>query len=143
MTTSKKQHKVVIVDDESMLRELVAAYLSYAGYEVHLARNGRDALEVVEQVQPSLVIMDWMMPEMNGFEACSHLRARPETAALPVLMMTAAHDPSLGQEAWDRGATDVLLKPFTLPALGARVEGLFQRGTVECSTEDQTETLAS
>ena len=120
----QQQRKILIVDDESGLRELVRINLEHEGYEVLQAENGAQSLEVVREQQPDMVIMDVMMPEMDGWEACRKLR---EFSQVPVLMLTARVQSQDIVTGLDSGADDYLLKPFNMDELMARVRALLRR----------------
>ena len=120
-----QQRKILIVDDESGLRELVRINLEHEGYGVIQAENGIQGLEAVREGQPDLVIMDVMMPEMDGWEACKKLR---EFSPVPVLMLTARVQSQDIVTGLDSGADDYLLKPFNMDELMARVRALLRRG---------------
>jgi len=120
----KDLRTILIVDDEPGLRELVRINLEHDGYGVLQAENGTAGLQAVQQQHPDLVIMDVMMPEMDGWEACKRLR---EFSPVPVLMLTArvqSQDIVTGLES---GADDYLVKPFNMDELMARVRALLRR----------------
>jgi two-component system KDP operon response regulator KdpE len=119
-----EQRKILIVDDEAGLRELVRINLEQEGYGVAQAENGLDGLEAVREEHPDLVIMDVMMPEMDGWEACKKLR---EFSTVPVLMLTARVQSQDIVTGLDSGADDYLLKPFNMDELMARVRALLRR----------------
>ena len=119
-----EQRKILIVDDESGLRELVRINLEHEGYGVVQAENGLQGLEAVQSEHPDLVIMDVMMPEMDGWEACRKLR---EFSQVPVLMLTARVQSQDIVTGLDSGADDYLLKPFNMDELMARVRALLRR----------------
>jgi two-component system KDP operon response regulator KdpE len=120
----KDQRTILIVDDEPGLRELVRINLEHEGFGVLQAENGVQGLTVLREQQPDLVILDVMMPEMDGWETCKKLR---EFSQVPVLMLTAkvqSQDIVTGLES---GADDYLLKPFNMDELMARVRALLRR----------------
>jgi two-component system, OmpR family, KDP operon response regulator KdpE len=119
-----EQRKILIVDDEAGLRELVRINLEHEGYGVVQAENGLHGLEAVREERPDLVIMDVMMPEMDGWEACRKLR---EFSTVPVLMLTARVQSQDIVTGLDSGADDYLLKPFNMDELMARVRALLRR----------------
>jgi two-component system KDP operon response regulator KdpE len=119
-----QQRKILIVDDESGLRELVRINLEHEGFGVIQAENGVQGLDAVREEQPDLVIMDVMMPEMDGWEACKKLR---EFSSVPVLMLTARVQSQDIVTGLDSGADDYLLKPFNMDELMARVRALLRR----------------
>ncbi|MBK9945337.1 MAG: response regulator transcription factor [Kouleothrix sp.] len=119
-----QQRRVLIVDDESGLRELVRINLEHEGFAVFQAESGTQSLTMVREEQPDLVIMDVMMPEMDGWEACKKLR---EFSQVPVLMLTARVQSQDIVTGLDSGADDYLGKPFNMDELMARVRALLRR----------------
>jgi two-component system KDP operon response regulator KdpE len=118
------QRKILVVDDEPGLRELVRINLEHEGYGVMQAGNGVECLAIVRQTQPDLVILDVMMPEMDGWETCKQLR---EFTSVPVLMLTARVQSSDVVTGLDSGADDYLVKPFNMDELMARIRALLRR----------------
>jgi two-component system KDP operon response regulator KdpE len=118
------QRKILIVDDEPGLRELVRINLEHEGFGVIQAENGIEGLNMVREAHPDLVIMDVMMPEMDGWEACQKLR---EFSQVPVLMLTARVQSQDIVAGLNSGADDYLLKPFNMDELMARVRALLRR----------------
>lgn len=119
-----QQRRILIVDDEPGLRELVRINLEHEGFGVVQAENGVQGLTMVQEHQPDMVIMDVMMPEMDGWEACRKLR---EFSQVPVLMLTAKVQSQDIVTGLDSGADDYLLKPFNMDELMARVRALLRR----------------
>ena len=116
---------ILVVDDEAKLRQMIRVYLEQENYRVVEAGNGRDALFVARESKPDLVILDLMMPEMNGYE---FMRAFSKEAETPVIMLTARvedQDKILGLEL---GADDYVTKPFNVRELTARVRAVLRRG---------------
>jgi len=124
------QALILVVDDDHKITSLLQRTLAYAGYRVHAARNGAEALEVAAATKPDLVILDIMLPDIDGFEVCRRLRA--ETDAL-ILMLTARDEVSDRIRGLDSGADDYLVKPFALEELLARVRALLRRRLPEIS----------
>jgi two-component system KDP operon response regulator KdpE len=118
------QRRILIVDDEPGLRELVRINLEHEGYSVLQAANGVECLSIVREEQPDLVILDVMMPEMDGWETCKRLR---EFTTIPVLMLTARVQSSDVVTGLDSGADDYLVKPFNMDELMARIRALLRR----------------
>jgi two-component system, OmpR family, phosphate regulon response regulator PhoB len=111
---------VLIVDDEEPVREALAYVLTAKGYEVRLAIHGAQALELIAQEHPDLVLTDVMMPVLNGVELCRRLKAREDTQNIPVILMTAS-----GRNVTDGAGGDAYLaKPFSLPDVEAVVAQL-------------------
>ena len=125
MTTERKT--VLIVDDEPVIRRLLGRLLAADGYRVVVAGNGKEALEVMQEDLPDLVIMDLMMPVMGGLEACREIRRSGLTRTLPVMMLTGLGDASDEIRGLDYGADDYVAKPFDGDEVRARVGGLLRR----------------
>ncbi|KPV47972.1 Fis family transcriptional regulator, partial [Kouleothrix aurantiaca] len=118
-----QERKILIVDDEAGLRELVRINLEHEGFAVIQAENGAQGLAMAREELPDLVIMDVMMPEMDGWEACRQLR---EFSQVPVLMLTARVQSQDIVTGLDSGADDYLGKPFNMDELMARVRALLR-----------------
>ncbi|MEO1388014.1 MAG: histidine kinase dimerization/phosphoacceptor domain -containing protein [Cyanobacteria bacterium J06634_6] len=112
---------VLIADDEPTARLLLRAAMQKENFRVIEARNGRECLELCEQQQPDIVLMDAMMPEIDGFGCCVELRSRPENEAPPVLMITSLDDPASIDRIFAVGATDYIAKPIHWALLRQRV----------------------
>lgn len=123
--------KIMIVDDDSNIRELVLALLQNNGFEVCEAADGREALQKISIDNPDLAIIDIMMPNMDGFELCRHLRCYYEN--MPVLMLTAKGDLANKVKGFGLGADDYLTKPFESDELVVRVQALLRRYKIEAS----------
>jgi DNA-binding response OmpR family regulator len=120
------QPLVLAVDDDATVNLLVGAVLEQAGFRVEQAENGRQALELFDRIQPDAVVLDVMMPEMDGFAACAELRRRPGGTLIPVLMMTGLDDHESIDRAFEVGATDFITKPINYALLGHRVRYLLR-----------------
>jgi two-component system alkaline phosphatase synthesis response regulator PhoP len=117
--------KILAVDDEKHIVRLVQITLAKEGYEIVTAHNGREALEQVESEKPDLVIMDVMMPEMDGLEALASLKGNTETANIPVIMLTAKAQDTDVFRGWQTGADLYLTKPFNPMELVTFVKRIF------------------
>ncbi|MDU0478168.1 response regulator transcription factor [Staphylococcus chromogenes] len=126
--------KLLVVDDEQAVRESLRRSLSFNGYEVILADNGAAALEMIHKEQPDLVILDVMMPILDGLEVCRTLRSGGDNR--PILVLTARDGVSDRVAGLDAGADDYLPKPFALEELLARVRSLLRRSFTESSDSD-------
>ncbi|MFH1665926.1 MAG: ATPase, T2SS/T4P/T4SS family [Candidatus Omnitrophota bacterium] len=122
----RKMPKILIADDEGDLLDVLEKRFSSEGYEVIKARNGKEAIEMASREKPDLVIMDIMMPEMDGFEATRVLRSRLETAVIPIMMLTAKGGSGNEMEGFDAGADDYVTKPFDKDTFLARVRLLLK-----------------
>ncbi|MCL8206655.1 MAG: response regulator transcription factor [Actinomycetia bacterium] len=116
--------KVLVVDDEPAIQELVRFALEREGFEVSVAQDGWAALAEAERLKPDLVVLDLMLPGLNGFEVCRALRA---TSDVPVLMLTARKEESDRVQGLDLGADDYVTKPFSPRELAARVKAILRR----------------
>lgn len=115
-------HTLLLVDDDPMIRRMGQTLLAKAGYDVRVATNGREALEMVRQDPPDIVLTDWLMPEINGLELCRAIReAEDLIGRVYIIMLTAQAQPERLVEAFDAGADDYLAKPFHRSELVARV----------------------
>ncbi|MEM7111822.1 MAG: response regulator [Chloroflexota bacterium] len=104
---------VLIVDDEQGTRELLRLMLEFAGYDIYEAVDGLDALEKVKLVQPDVILLDVMMPNLDGLEVCRRLRSQPATAKLPIIMVSAKIQVEAIREGLAAGATRYLTKPVS------------------------------
>lgn len=119
---------IMVVDDESDVLETLGRILRHDGYEVELIDSGRRALEVAKLQPPDLVILDIIMPEMDGITVCRELRTYRQLIAVPVLFLTAKGSTEDIVAGLDAGADDYVVKPFELSELRARVVALLRRG---------------
>ena len=117
--------KILAVDDEKHILRLVQINLEKAGYEVVTGTNGREAIEKVRSEKPELIVMDVMMPEMDGFEALKQLKSDPATADIPVIMLTAKAQDADVFHGWQSGADLYLTKPFNPMELLTFVKRIF------------------
>jgi type IV pilus assembly protein PilB len=119
--------KILVVDDEEDILKVLDKRLESAGYRMIGARDGREAIQCTIKEKPDLIIMDVMMPQMDGFEAVKTLRSRLETARIPIIMLTAKHDKESEVKGLDMGADDYITKPFDSDKLLARIRMLLKR----------------
>jgi PleD family two-component response regulator len=125
-TDHSNQPLVLAVDDDMTLRLMMREALEQAGFAVAEAENGQQALALYEQLQPAIVLLDVLMPELDGFKTCAALRGLPGGADTPVLMVTGLDDIDSINRAYEVGATDFLTKPITWGLLGHRVRYLLR-----------------
>ncbi|MFA4947841.1 MAG: response regulator [Candidatus Krumholzibacteriia bacterium] len=119
-----KKGKVLVVDDEVNITQILEFSIGAEGFEVITAQNGEEAIEKARREQPDLIILDVMMPKIDGYEACRILKANPLTKNIPVVLLTAKGrdiDKRLGMEV---GATDYIVKPFSPNRLVERINQL-------------------
>ncbi|QTH44995.1 response regulator transcription factor [Cohnella sp. LGH] len=128
--------KILVVDDESSIREAVAYALRREGYEVETAADGQEALDKVETFRPSVMVLDVMMPRVNGYDVCRKLDGRPRPAIMLLTVKDDIVDKVLGLEL---GADDYMTKPFDMRELLARVKALSRRGGYVEQTQQEQE----
>jgi two-component system alkaline phosphatase synthesis response regulator PhoP len=119
--------KVLLVDDEDSLRKVMRDLLEREGYVVTEARDGVQALDQVDRVGPDIIVLDLNLPGLDGYGVLSHLRSRPATATIPVIVLTAKGDEDNEVRVFELGADDFLTKPFRARALSARLEAVLGR----------------
>jgi two-component system response regulator MprA len=132
--------RILVVDDEPAVRESLASSLAFEDYEIDTAVDGLDALDKLDRVKPDLIVLDILMPRMDGLTTCRRLRVRGET--LPVLMLTARDTIGDRVTGLDAGADDYLVKPFELDELLARVRALLRRSTLSTRPDGGGDVLA-
>ena len=119
--------RVLVVEDDPDIADLVARYLEKAGYTATRVSSGRDALDAVRAKAPDLIVLDVMLPHVDGLEVCRLLRANDHTASIPIIMLTARAEESERIVGLEMGADDYLAKPFSPNELVARVRALLRR----------------
>jgi DNA-binding response OmpR family regulator len=119
--------RILVVEDDRDIAELVGRYLEKAGFAVELAAAGRDALAAIAKRQPDLLVLDLMLPQVDGLEICRAVRAGDKTSAIPIIMLTARAEESERIVGLEMGADDYLAKPFSPGELVARVRALLRR----------------
>jgi DNA-binding response OmpR family regulator len=122
--------KILVIDDEQNIRELIGLYLRKEGYEVEEAGDGLEALELLKTVRVDLIVLDIMMPKMDGWELCRNLRLTSDT---PLLMVTARGEPGQVIKGFELGTDDYLVKPFDPMELVMRVKALIKRYRIASS----------
>jgi two-component system alkaline phosphatase synthesis response regulator PhoP len=131
----KTMSKVLIVDDEADIIELLEYNLKKEGYEVKSASNGEQAIDEAKKFQPDLILMDIMMPKMDGIEACRRIREIPSLKNVFILFLTARSEEYSEVAAFEVGADDFINKPIKPRALMSRVSVLLKRNKVEADSE--------
>jgi len=126
--------KILVVEDEEAISNLLKYNLTAEGFEVNIVDDGDDALISAEEFQPDIILLDWMLPNVSGIEICRQLRARKETRAIPVIMLTARAEEEDRLRGFDKGADDYVTKPFSMKELVARIHAVLRRTNPETAT---------
>lgn len=119
--------RILVIDDDPAISELVSINLEMAGYEVKAAADGIKGQALAVQLQPDLIVLDLMLPRIDGFTVCQRLRRDNRTAEIPILMLTALGETQNKVEGFNAGADDYLTKPFEVEEMLARVRALLRR----------------
>ena len=127
--------KILIVEDEEDVVELVRYNLSKEGFKCDIACNGREALEKAQATSPALILLDLMLPEIDGLEVCKRLKSNPQTESIPIVMVTAKSDEADIVTGLELGADDYITKPFSPKVLVARIRAVLRRKTTEIPRE--------
>ena len=130
--TTRDPQTILVVEDEQAIASFVAAYLRKDGFTVEMTASGREALTLVHSVAPALVVLDLMLPDLDGLEVCRRIR---ETSSMPVLMLTARDDDLDKIAGLEVGADDYLTKPFNPRELVARVKAILRRSAKKTRPE--------
>ncbi len=125
----KKANKILVVDDEQDILELIRHTLNKEGYEVHVAANGQQAVEKARKLKPNLILMDVMMPIMDGMEACRLLKEDTETSELPIIFLTARSEEFAELAGFEAGADDYISKPIRSRVLLSRIRAILRRNS--------------
>jgi len=118
---------VVVIEDEAALATLLQYNLEHEGYQVFVASEGEEAMLLVAERNPDLILLDWMLPQVSGIEVCRRLRARGETSNIPIIMLTARGEEADRIRGLDVGADDYITKPFSMVELLARIRAVMRR----------------
>jgi len=129
--------KILVVDDEESILELLTYNLEKQGYDVRTASNGQAGVDLAKKFHPDLVLLDIMMPKMDGVEACRQLRAVPELSKTYIVFLTARAEEYSEVAAFDVGADDYILKPIKPRALISRIAALFRRDSAKKNISNQ------
>jgi len=135
--------RILIVDDEDAIHVLLDRILELHGYKALHASSGREALEIVENERPDLVLSDVLMPGISGLELCWLLKSNPKTALLPVLLMTSLNDTQDRAEAFESGADEFVAKPFRKREMVARIRGMLRVKFLQDQLENAEEVIFS
>ena len=118
---------ILVVEDEDALSTLLQYNLDKEGYEVAVAADGEEALTLVSERLPDIIVLDWMLPKISGIEVCRRLRQRAESRNVPIIMLTARGEESDRIRGLDTGADDYIVKPFAMSELSARIRAVLRR----------------
>jgi two-component system phosphate regulon response regulator PhoB len=124
---SADQPRVLVVEDEPAQREVLAYNLEAEGFAVSRAENGEEALVLVDEVSPDVIVLDWMMPNLSGIEVCRRLKIKSETRSIPIIMLSARSEEVDRVRGLETGADDYVIKPYSVIELMARVRSQLRR----------------
>nr|WP_321252979.1 phosphate regulon transcriptional regulator PhoB [uncultured Ruegeria sp.] len=124
---SADQPTVLVVEDEPAQREVLAYNLEAEGFRVSKAANGDEALLLVDEDSPDIIVLDWMMPNLSGIEVCRRLKTRPDTRSIPIIMLSARTEEVDKVRGLETGADDYVVKPYSVVELMARVRSQLRR----------------
>lgn len=123
--TDETSRSILVVDDERGFRDVVTVILESQGYQVHQAHHANDALGLLDETMPDLILTDMMMPEMDGVGLIKRLRETPKWANIPVVVISAYSEPEVQENAFAAGATGFISKPFSASELRSTVGAYF------------------
>jgi two-component system alkaline phosphatase synthesis response regulator PhoP len=135
---NENSFKILVVDDEEDIVEFVSYNLKREGFIVNTARNGREAIEVANKFHPHLILLDIMMPQMDGIEACEEIRSKPDLADTLIAFLTARSEDYSQIAGFNAGADDFISKPIRPKVLTSRIKALLKRYSIK-RTEDMEE----
>lgn len=138
-----KQSSILIVDDTQDNVHLLTQILTLRGYKVHTASEGKQALEAAATISPDLILLDIMMPGMDGYTVCERLKAKPETAHIPMIFISALNEPLDKVKAFALGGVDYLTKPFQMEEILARVDVHLTLRKLQMQLEEANARLAA
>lgn len=118
---------ILVVEDEDSLATLLQYNLQKEGYAVTMAGDGEEALLLIDEQLPDLIVLDWMLPKLSGIEVCRRLRQRNDTRNVPIIMLTARGEETDRIRGLDTGADDYVVKPFSMTELAARIRAVLRR----------------
>lgn len=122
-----RKHKILIIDDDAAIVEIVSKTLEDAGYEAASAMNGRNGLEQIGRLAPSLILLDQNMPDLTGAQILGEIKKNPRTGNIPVIMLTADHTAATVSASLELGACDYIAKPFDPHSLILRVRNALKK----------------
>ena len=135
MEQMKKNTKILVVDDEQDILELIRHSLNKEGYEVYVAANGQQGVDKARKVKPHLILMDVMMPVMDGMEACRQLKEDPETSEIAIIFLTARSEEFAELAGFEAGADDYISKPIRSRVLLSRIKAILRRQSAPTEEE--------
>jgi two-component system alkaline phosphatase synthesis response regulator PhoP len=136
----KNMPKILVVDDELDILEIIRHALNKEGFEVHIAANGFQALEQTRKIKPDLILMDVMMPVMDGMEACRQLKEDTDTKNIPIVFLTARSEEFAELAGFEAGADDYISKPIRPRVLMSRLKAILRRrNAIQTSTHETLE----
>ncbi len=121
---------IMVIEDEESIGILLKYNLEKEGYKVEIIDNGLKAVSEVERLKPSVIILDWMLPEISGVEICKLIRSKPDIKSIPIIMLTAKSQEEDKIKGLESGADDYVTKPFSIPELMARVKTNLRRAPI-------------
>ena len=124
---SADQPTVLVVEDEAAQREVLSYNLEAEGFRVAKAENGEEALVLVAEENPDIIVLDWMLPNVSGIEVCRQIKTRPETRNVPIIMLSARSEEVDRVRGLETGADDYVVKPYSVVELMARVRAQLRR----------------
>ena len=122
-----KESRILIVDDDEDILHVTSDFLEARGYKVYQAGSGKEALKITRKLKPSLILLDVMMPKMDGFWLCRVMKSDPKLQHIPIIFLTAKDDAQSRMEGQKCGGDDYLTKPFDLDALDMRIKAQLNR----------------
>ena len=127
MASAQAQPTVLLVEDEPAQREVLAYNLEAEGFAVSQAADGEEAMMMVDEAAPDIIILDWMMPNLSGIEVCRRLKMRPETRSIPIILLSARAEEVDRVRGLETGADDYVTKPFNPREVVARAKAVLRR----------------
>lgn len=122
----KFRREIVLVEDESDFQQLYLARLKVMGFDVRLAQDGLQAIETVQKYSPDLILLDMMLPKVNGFKVCAELKDNRSTKDIPIIAISALHEPVFRRKAIDCGADAYFVKPLDWDVLDGKIKKLLK-----------------